>query len=158
MSHTQIPERIGQPAVGADWSFVPSSGDRVQLQAITARLVTSAVVANRVPAITVTDIAGNLVAIEGAQVAQAAAATVTYCWRPGNIQGSSNTAGNVYDGTIPGFWLPAGCAVGSKTLAIDVGDQWSLVFATYLVADALLVDLLEYQWAQAAAAAQPTGS
>jgi hypothetical protein len=141
--HVQVPLSVDQPAVGHDWSFMPSNTDRAKFDSITAKLVTSAVVANRSPVLSVVDETGNIVTLDGSQFAQAAGATVAYSWRPGNSWYGVNGASTLVSASCPGFWLPASCTVRVTTVNLDVGDQWSLVFATFLVEDQLALERWE---------------
>lgn len=124
---------VDQPAAGADWSFVPSTSDWSKLVSITAKLVTSATAANRGPDLHVTDLNGNVVSADAASIDQIASSTFIWSWRPGAMfYGQASTSGVVAN-SCPGFWLPPGAAVGTKTVNIDAADQWSLVVATFIV-------------------------
>lgn len=132
---------LARVATGADWSFVPAAGDRARLVSITAELVTSSTVAVRAVDLKITDVTGNLIALDHASATQAASLTYLYGWRPGAASYGFTTGDDAIINSCAEFWLPAGAEVSSSTVAIATGDQWSLVVATYLVCS-------EWEWLQ----------
>ena len=144
---------IDQPAAGTDWSVKLSNSDEVKLLSLTGKLATSAVVATRSPVLTVTDLNGNVVTVDGELTGQAASLTITYSWRPGNLQYGVNAGGTVAATSCPGFWLPAGATIKVTTVALDVADQWSALVAYYMVKN----EYAEEAWELAVQAAVANG-
>jgi hypothetical protein len=139
--HRQRTITVNQPAAGADWLYVFSNQAPVKLLSITALFVTAVTVANRAVALQAVDVDGRLLTVDPALVQEPASGSVTYSWRPGNSQYGENTADSIYSASCPAFWLPIGAAVKTVTSGIQAGDQWSSIFATYLVAES-------YHWLQ----------
>ncbi len=133
--HRYSVRTVDQPAAGADWSFVPSNGDRVKLLSITAKLTTAVAVATREVDLTVTDTQGNLIGLDRASASQVASLTYSYSWRPSDVSYGFTTGDTVVANSCPGFFLPPGTTVASSTGAIAAADQWSSVVAAFLVCD-----------------------
>lgn len=110
------------PAAGAEWSQTVPAGESWQLTSIRFSLVTSAVVANRIPSI-VFDNGVTVVGRYATAASQAASLTTTYT-------GSVDTPSSALLGTevviaIPRMILPSGYRIRSLTTAIDVADDYS---------------------------------
>lgn len=124
---------LQSPAAGADFIYtVPDAGAVYEVIAIRARLVTSAVVANRLVHAVVKDAAGTEVYRVGADIAVTATKTVIYTFSPaaGGIGGGVTTNNDVAYPIPEGPYLPR-WTIGSVTGAIDVGDQWSQLAIWY---------------------------
>jgi hypothetical protein len=125
------------PALGADVNFVPETADSFRLLTVRARLVTSAVVANRIPHFQLKDKDGTIMHEIVAAAAQVASTTITYQLTCGN--GAPYQGGAVSDGVSglawPDLWWPAGATFDTLTTAIDVGDAWSVTSYAMLVGD-----------------------
>lgn len=112
---------VASPAAGADWSLVVPAGHLYQLHSVFAILTTSAVVANRLPRLAVSDGVASFLELPAAAV-QAASAVVRYSWAG---EASSFVAGGSALGALVPLDLIAGWFLGPLTSLIDVGDQWS---------------------------------
>ena len=124
LSRVQAP---ANPAAGADWQTNPNQAS--QLIAVTATLVTSATVANRLPALQLKDNAGHVLAQLPAQAVQAAGATIIYVW--GQNQPYTVANGLSLAPVPAGIVMAANWTVGTSTTALQVGDQWSAIVATF---------------------------
>jgi hypothetical protein len=114
---------VPKPAASADWSMTVPGGVVWSVKAIVATLATSATVANRAAAISMTD--GTTEFYRGAAGAvQAASKTFRYSWSPTE---SPSATGSVVNADIPDVVLPSGYAIGSSTELIDTTDQWSAI-------------------------------
>lgn len=122
-----IVAQAGNPAAGNDWAVGEASSK--QLVAVFAQLVTSAVVANRLPSLKIQDGAGRVAAQIPASSVQAASLTETYVWAVGMPFASGQNVN-----LVP---LPGGVAVGNGwiistvTTALQAADQWSNIFITF---------------------------
>lgn len=120
---------VAAPAAGADPSFSPPSGAAWEVLAVTGQLVTSAVVANRRPALRVTDQNGRFsTRVESAQT-QAASLTSIYTWLAGLSAAIIGTQVNQLLPDPPLLVLP-GRSLAFVTANLDVGDQWSALMLT----------------------------
>ena len=118
---------VVSPALGSDWTFAATSV--AGLLAVTADLNTSAVVANRNPRLRITDGLGHTLLWVSSSPAQTATQTVHYSWAVG---GSAVSSGQVTSEVLPsGIVLPSGATVGTLTVALDAGDQWSNIVLTF---------------------------
>jgi len=128
------------PAAGADFAITQAvaanarvAGGLWVLKAVHAKLVTSAVVATRIPRFQIVDPSGNIAyEVTAAAVGVTASQSVVCALVPGvNIAQVGN--GGIGYNVLPipaDLELDAGWRVQSITTAIDVGDQWSQVTAT----------------------------
>lgn len=118
---------LANPGAGADWQTNPTGTH--QLVAVFAQLVTSATVANRLPALQILDPTGHIACSLPASSVQAASLTETYLWGQG-LPFSSGQNANL----VP---LPTGLTLGQtwtiKTVstALQAGDQWSAIVLTF---------------------------
>lgn len=125
---------LPSPAAGADFAFtIPDGGFPVQIVAIRGRLVTSAVVANRLVHAVVRDAAGTEVYRLGFDGAVTATKTtfVTFSPAMGGISGGITTNNDLGFSVPDGPYLPR-WTIGSLTTAIDAGDQWSQLAVWYM--------------------------
>lgn len=114
------------PAAGAEANFPIPAGQGFLLKAVRIRLVTSAVVANRVPVLVIADDNGNTVMEHPSPVAQAASLTVDYNWIADlGYQMSAAVGGKVCSGIAPFLYLPDGWTIKTVTQLIDVGDNYA---------------------------------
>lgn len=117
---------VASPAVGVDWSVVVPGGVVWQIQAITSTIQTSAVVATRNVALTLTD-GSNLYYRYGSSVSTAASATRRYMWiRSLGFDGGASGGLGTHS-PCPSFPLPGGHILSGVTQNMDAGDQWSLI-------------------------------
>lgn len=117
---------IGAPAAGADFSFVIPNV--MEILMVNGTLVTSAVVASRVPRLRFTDNAAHILGDSPAQSVQAASSTNRFTWFQGG-----GLAGLGGDESMPipiGMYLQPGWILSCSTANIDVGDQWSAFVLT----------------------------
>lgn len=120
---------VTPPVAGADWSFpVPGEGTW-GIVAISATLVTSAAVANRVPVLRFTD-GTNVYFRTPALVAITATLTTQISWiaEVGTIQ--TALSGGALSIALPPVYLAPGNIIAVSTTAIDVADQWSNIVVT----------------------------
>ena len=125
---------VASPAAGADFTVkVDDAGAPWQIVSIRARLVTSAVVANRLVHCVVKDADGNEVYRIGFDGAITASKTTIFSFTPaaGGIAGGITTNNDLVYSIPDGPYLPR-WTVGSVTGAIDVGDQWSQIAVWYM--------------------------
>jgi hypothetical protein len=138
MLHTRPrTDPIASPAAGADITFVPTQIDQCVVMTFKARLTTSAVVANRLPALVMKDINGNIYVQAGLGQPQAASLAVTYTWARAFGAGSAGAlvTGQSTSGPLPDAWLQPGDTIGTATTNLDVGDQWDQVVCRYYVGE-----------------------
>jgi hypothetical protein len=120
---------VGNPAAGADWSIPigPSAQRRWRVQSLNAQLLTSAVVANRIPRLQLLDDAGNLV--WQSAPSQVIVASTTAQVSAGQGQATATTDTTTVNVVLPGSTFMAGsAAIRSSTLNIQAADQWSNIF------------------------------
>lgn len=118
---------LANPAAGADWSYtVTQVGLLVAAHAI---LATSAVVANRVPNLSLFDAGGNVMAEVASPSAQTAGITWRYSWFGGTTQEQNN--GRVVIPLPLSLVLGVGFRFAIATSGLDVGDQWSNIVLTF---------------------------
>lgn len=114
----------GAVPAGADFNFVVPFSTRWRVRGMLAKLVTSGTVANRV--------VGQQVLLQGATpmrligtFTQTATQTLTYFWLPGlNASGKTDATG-VDDFLTGDLVIHDGDFIGSKTIGLQAGDQWS---------------------------------
>lgn len=124
------------PAAGAEVNFPVPAGQGLLLKAVRFRLVTSAVVANRVPILTIADDNANTVMEFPAAVAQAASLTVDYNFIADLGYAAAAVAGGKFvQGIAPFLYLPDGWTIKTVTSLIDVGDDYA---APTIVAERVL--------------------
>ena len=119
------------PAAGTNWTFTVPGESVWGLVAITAKLVTSAVVANRAAVLNVSDGTTVLYQIAPGAV-QAASLTTTYSWLPELATFDNTITGGALNVAMPPTYLASGQVLSSATALIDVGDQWSAVSLTVI--------------------------
>lgn len=125
--------QIQNPAPGADWSFVPSSTDRVILISVLATLTTAVAAGSRMPALQFTDQSG-LVYMQGdLGRGQAASINTAWCWtKDWNVgPGAATSVGQHAAGPLPNVWLDPNDVIGTVTNGIQAADQWSNIVVRY---------------------------
>lgn len=120
------PMAVAPPAAGADWNVQVPGGRMWRLFAMNASFTASAVVANRFPACRF--LSNGLVIFENLNQAPIAAAnTFRVIFQPGMfIAPNQPIAGSVMVPFYP-MWLIPGDQIGTLTVNMDVGDQWSQI-------------------------------
>lgn len=117
---------VAQPAAGADWSFTVPTGLCYKFETLFFTLTTSAVVANRVLRLQITD--GTNIVWEGGSISSYVASGV-YRFGIARMSPQATAAANgqiqlIY---LPEIWIPAGYVLQTSTVAKDVADQYSAV-------------------------------
>lgn len=141
MTHHFVSGAMPTPVAGAEMVAKPSTSNPWKILTVTAKLVSSAVVGNRAPALEILDQQGTIVAVVPASGTQAASLTVTYSWYIGGAPspGAGGVVGGFASSVLPIAWWPAGWSIASKTTNLDVGDQWSSPYMCWLQSDHLSV-------------------
>lgn len=115
---------VATPGVGADFSQTVDPGQAWRLRAVRARLTTSAVVANRAPALVIDN--QSTTAMELPVTTVIAASLVTdITWVAGYAPTMTAVVGNRIAVAMPDIYVAAGWRIRVNTNAIDVGDAWS---------------------------------
>lgn len=137
MSHRVVTATVTPPAAGADVLFVPSQTDTVLLLAVTAKLTSSAAVANRRAALAFKDESAGYWWSADAVYPQVASLGVTYSWARGAGAGPDPTIVAAERIGLPLPWarLQPNDSVGTLTALIDVADQWSAIVWRGIVGD-----------------------
>lgn len=115
---------IDQPAVGVDFVITPPGGVIWRVISMVARLVTSAVVANRL-GVFVADNTERAWWKGSAGAFETASSTIDYALHTG--VSSPSTGGSVFYIPVPvqGLLLRPSNRLRSTVTALDVGDQWA---------------------------------
>lgn len=120
--------RIDKPAVGADWTTRPG-GQRVwRVVSLVARLVTSAVVANRRVRLQATD-GENPYFIAESHLAHPASTTVDYAAHTGSAVTAADNLVLPLPLPSAGLIVRPGATLEVVTDNIDAADQWSAIVA-----------------------------
>lgn len=116
--------QVPTPAAGADWLATVPGGRQWRILAGRWRLVTSAIVANRSP--------GTQIQVDGIPIFEnllqsslAASSTADLSSIDNSVNAVGQWVGSKWLAYIPGIWLSPGMAIGSETVLMDVGDQYS---------------------------------
>lgn len=130
-------QKVPSPVAGADFSFVPSTTDRVRLLTLTAQLATAVAVANRMPAIAFKGQDGGVFYSADGGVPQLASLTVQYTWSRSGATAIANpiVGGERVGLALPDIWLQPGDTIESITGLISGADQWSGIIWRGLIAD-----------------------
>lgn len=115
---------VAQPAAGAEWSFTVPAGASYRFETLFFTIVTSAVVANRILRLQITD--GTNVVYEGSANASLTA-SATYRFGLARSAPDLVAIGFTTGLFLPDIWLPAGYVLQTSTPNKDVGDQYSAV-------------------------------
>lgn len=116
---------VPQPPVGTDWSYQLKRPGIVWCAY--AKLVASAVVANRDPQWTFKSSDGVVLSAVPVDADQTAGSTVQWNWFP--LASLANKSSHQCI-PIPLIHLPLGATVGPISTGLDAGDQWSLISLT----------------------------
>lgn len=118
---------VANPAAGANFLF--TAPEDLVIVSINARLVTSAVVANRIMGFNADDGGANVYWRAEVNFSQVASGTIDYaCFAGGGFDG--RVLNNVVTCSLlpaPGLTIPAGSRLRSAIAALDVGDQLSQI-------------------------------
>lgn len=117
------------PAVGVEWSATVPPGSTWELLTVRHSITTSAVVANRIPGLRVTDSDGGFVLRipPSGQVAASSSQGLSFA---SGIGGWVNLGEMVSPLPSPPILLPSGWIIRSLTSALDVGDQYAASILT----------------------------
>lgn len=118
---------VGNPAAGSDWSYTLTRAS--QLLAVKAVLTTDAVVANRAPALTLSDNAAHTLFVADLITVQVASNTITYSWGVG-LPSVAALGGRIVNG-FPPINMNVGWIVATSTVGLDVNDQWANIVLTF---------------------------
>lgn len=117
---------VTSPAAGADFTVPVPGGVTWLLLSLSATLVTSAVVANRTPVLTLTDGSTTSVRVPlAAVVAASSTAKASWIRNYGDKNVAAPSAAIVQG--FPGFPLASNYQLAMSTQNLDVGDQWSAI-------------------------------
>lgn len=120
--------RVDRPAAGQGWTLTPGGARWWRVISLTARLVTSAVVANRRVRLTATEGDFTFFVAE-AHLNQAASLTFDYTAHTGAPVSAADNL--VLPLPLPsgGLLLRSGAVLTASATALDAGDQWSAIAA-----------------------------
>lgn len=118
------------PAAGVDINFVVPAGQGFLLEIVRFRLVTSAVVANRLVVLNIDDDAGNTIAQYPAGAVQAASLTVDYTFACDVGYSMAAIADNKVLTGIGALYLPDGWVIKTTTALKDGGDNYGAPIIT----------------------------
>lgn len=120
--------RVSAPAAGANWELRPGGQRWWRVVSLVARLVTSAVVANRRVRLTATEGGHIYWAIES-HLNQAASLTFDYAAHTGAVAPAADNL--VLPLPLPsnGLLVRPGAVLAPSVTALDAGDQWSAIVA-----------------------------
>jgi len=120
----QEPVTVVTPAAGAQWSHKVDGRYFTRVLAVTFTLVTSAVVANRFPAVNLTDNNGRLITSVPAGGTVVASSTLNVFLAAGAPAYAFGASGGTF-GFLPDLLVPPDYSWSSVVAGIDVGDQLS---------------------------------
>jgi hypothetical protein len=120
---------VPNPAVGTEWQVAVPGGALWIVRAIVARLADSAVVANRVPDVVVSDGSVDLFAVPPS-VANTAGISRLYSWISDYAGPSTLINGTMWANGFPSWPLYSGYTMRTVTSGLDVADQWSAIVVT----------------------------
>lgn len=122
---------VPSPSAGSEWSTSVPAGTSWSVRAVIAKLTASAVVANRAPAVTLSDGTTTFARIGVSSVTSANNST-TYSLLHSLGYTQTSVGANNADSGWPSLPLFSGATIASSTAGLDVGDQWSQV-ALYVI-------------------------
>lgn len=125
---TIVSQVLANPAAGADWVATVPAGQEWRVVAVFFNFQTSSAVANRAPRLVVKDSAGNTLYETQQNATQAASNSVQYAFAQGiaaNAVAANN--GPAQCGIPTHMTLAEGFTIGSATLSIQTGDQYSSI-------------------------------
>lgn len=120
----QTPVYLPDPAAGAQWSYTVDGRYYERIVAVSVKLVTSAVAANRFPLLTFADANGTAVTAVPLGSAVAASSTINSYLTAGAPGFDLGPAGGQF-GYIPDLLLPPGWSLRSSVAGMDAADQFS---------------------------------
>lgn len=115
---------VANPAAGAGWSVTVPGGRQWRIQGGVALLTTDAVVANRIPQITLSDQTTTWWDAS-VDVNIPASTPQRFSFGALGVPGAAQTPGDAIIVPLPDMFLPAGTQLAAITTAEDVGDQWT---------------------------------
>lgn len=137
MGHHLNSGLVTPTAAGSELTYTPTKAAPWKLLCLSAQIVTSATVGNRAPALQFFDQNGTLVCTVPASGTTAASLTVIYSWYIAGAPspGAGAVVGGFASAVLPNIWFGNGWSFKTKTVNIDTTDQWSAVYATWLMSD-----------------------
>lgn len=118
---------ITNPAAGAEFTIAVPPGITWELLGVHCRIVTSAVVANRVPKVSIKNGDGVERSRFSVNAVLVASTNTLLDWWSG-LGDTVNQAGTQQGLPSPALYLPAGFGISSVTSLVDVADQYSEIF------------------------------
>jgi hypothetical protein len=128
-SYTYEVRQVAAPAAGTDFLIPVPSGEVWRLHAVRAQLAASAVVANRVPHLTIDD-QSSISAQYVAGSPTVANGTTVYNWIAGFPVVLAAIESGLLDVPIVEHVLQMGWRIRPITAGLDAGDQWSAITVT----------------------------
>ncbi|GAH83661.1 unnamed protein product [marine sediment metagenome] len=127
----QIPDQQGRIAVvnvagvaaGTDWNYVQEIRTRMWLKAVTATLITSVNIADRVPELVITQGGVEIIRITGSQLT-AANTTFIYGWMEGERALAVTGQTSRVTALPRQLHLNNQAVISVTTVALDAVDQW----------------------------------
>lgn len=117
---------VPAPAAGADWAVVVPGGRNWRIAMGTAQISTSATVTNRAPLALVTDGTETLWEYgNGAELPASQTALVSLASTPPPVGFAAQVLSVL--APFPDAWIPGGFTLGTVTLNLQAGDQWSKI-------------------------------
>lgn len=123
-----VPDRIAIPApvAGANWSFTNDHGELIIVRSASFVFTTSAVVANRVVGLTLSN--GEVIWLRTSTgLAQAASLVIGYCAFGSGSSAAISPAGVSIPWRDDGVLIRQGHVLASVTAAIDPGDTYTAI-------------------------------
>lgn len=115
------------PGAGQEASWVVPAGENWELLSLHLVLVTSAVVANRVPNIVIDNSGAAIYTKLAAGTTQPASISADYSFSVDlPLSTGALAAGGVSTGSMPRMVIPAGSRIRTLTTALDAGDNYGL--------------------------------
>ncbi len=120
--------QIGVPPAGADFNTSVPFATRWRVRGVSGRLVTSAVAGTRTVGLQTQGLFTMTIRVIGT-LNQGPGATIDYMWIPGLNIATKTDATGVDDFIAPDLVINDGTLLGSKTVGLLAGDQWSNTLA-----------------------------
>lgn len=132
-----IVNTLQNPHVTNDFTVTPSNSEWSLVIAVKATLSASSVSSSRFVTWNISDNDGNVVYRKALSSSIAANTVGTFnvsqCLTADYANGGLPTG--VGDVVLPHFWLPPKWSIGTNTVGLSTGDQWSSIIATYYVTE-----------------------
>ena len=120
------PEKVAQPAAGADWKYVTPAGFVTRLVSLRALLTASAQVAERRVRVILTDTNNIYYREHSPEVLKAGETLDVNIGQGGSYSPPAKTRSSG-EWELPEFLIPAGWEVKVETVNLQTEDQWSSI-------------------------------